>query len=46
MIQFGRIIQARRPDIILVDKVKMEVKIIDIAIAGKSRIKDQEQENI
>ena len=46
MIQCDRTIQARRPDIILVDKVNMEVKIIDIAIPGDSRIRDKEQEKI
>ena len=44
--QCDRIIQARRPDIILVDKVKMEVKITDTAIPDGSRMKDKEQEKI
>ena len=46
MIQCIRIIQARRSDIIPVDEVKMEVKIIDIAIPGDSRITDKEHEKL
>ena len=46
MIQCDRIIQARRPVIILCDKVKMEVKIIDIASPGDSRIRNKEQEKV
>ena len=44
MIQCDRLIQARRPDIFVVDKKKKEVKLIDIAIPGDSRLKDKEQE--
>ena len=46
MIQCDRLIQARRPDIVVVDKKKKEVKLIDIAIPGDSRVKDKEQEKI
>ena len=46
MIQCDRSIQARRPEIIVVDKVKMQVKLIDIAISSDSRIKDKDEEKI
>ena len=46
MIQCDRFIQARRPNIVVVDKKKKEVKLIDIAIPGDSRVKDKEQEKI
>ena len=39
-------IEARRPDIVLVDKRCKEVKIIDIAVPGDSRVKEKELEKI
>ena len=37
---------ARRPDIVLVDKMNKEVKIIDIAVPGDSRVKEKELEKM
>ena len=39
-------IEARRPDIVLVDKMNKEVKIIDIAVPGDSRVKEKELEKM
>ena len=39
-------VEARGPDIIFVDKQAMEAKIIDIAIPGDARVKDEELEKI
>ena len=38
--------EARRPDIVVVDKVKKETMIIDVAIPEDARICDKEQEKI
>ena len=46
MIQCDRVVEARRPDIVVVDIEKKDVKIIDIAIPGVNRVKDKEQEKI
>ena len=46
MIQCDRMIEARRPDIVLVDKTNKEVKIIDIAVPGDSRVKEKELEKL
>ena len=46
VIQCDRFVQARRPDIVVVDKIKKEVKLIDIAIPGDCRVKEKEQEKI
>ena len=46
MIQCDRAVQARRPDIVVVDKEKKDVKIIDTAIPGDNRVKGKEQEKI
>ena len=46
MIQCDRVVEARRPDIVVVDKEKKDVKIIDIAIPGDNRVKGKEQEKI
>ena len=46
VIQCDRFVQARRPDIVIVDKIKKEVKLIDIAIPGDCRVKEKEQEKI
>ena len=39
-------IKARRPDIVVVVKVKKEAMIIDVAIPGDTRVCDKEQEKI
>ena len=41
-VQCDRMVEARRPDIIFVDKQAREAKIIDIAIPGDARVKDKE----
>ena len=46
VVQCDRFVQARRPDIVLVDKNKKEVKMIDTVIPSDCRIKDKEQEKI
>ena len=46
MIQCDRETEARRPDIVVVDKRKREVKIIDIAIPGDVRVCEKEIEKI
>ena len=45
-IQGERKIEARRPDIVFVDKKEREVVIIDIAIPGNDRVKDKELEKL
>ena len=37
-------IEGRRPDIVVVDKVKKETMIIDVTIPGDTRVCDKEQE--
>ena len=39
-------IEARRPDIVVVDKVKKETMIIDVAVPGNTRVCDKEREKI
>ena len=39
-------IEARRPDIVVVDKVQKETMIIDGTIPGDTRVRDKEQEKI
>ena len=46
MIQYDKEIQARRPDIVVVDKCKREVRIIDIAIPSDARVCEKEREKI
>ena len=46
MIQCDKEIQARRPDIVVVDKCKREVKIVDIAILGDARVCEKEIEEV
>ena len=43
-IQCGHTIEATRPDIVVVDKVKKETMIIDVAIPGDTRACDKERE--
>ena len=44
MIQCKKKIEARKPDIVLVDKKNKEVKIIDVAIPGDVRVCEKELE--
>ena len=46
MIQNDKEIEARRPDIVVVDKQRREVKIIDVAIPGDVRACEKELEKI
>ena len=46
MIQCDQNIQARRPDIVFIDKRTKEAKIIDIAIPGDKRVEAKENEKI
>ena len=39
-------IEARRPDIVAIDKVKKEAMTIDMAIPGDTRVCDKEREKI
>ena len=39
-------IEARRPDIVVVDRVKKETIIINVAIPGDTRVCDKERENM
>ena len=45
-IHTDRVIEARRPDIVVVDKLNSETTIIDVAIPGDFRVKDKELEQI
>ena len=45
-IQCDHMIKARKPEIMVVDKVKKETMIIDMAIPGDTRVCDKEQEKI
>ena len=44
-IQCDRKIEARKPDIVFVEKKEREVVIIDVAIPGDDRVKDKELES-
>ena len=44
-VQCDRKIEARRPDIVIIDKER-EVVIIDVAIPGDDRVKDKELEKV
>ena len=46
VIQCDKEIDARRPDIVIVDKLHKEVKITDVAIPGDVRVLEKEIENI
>ena len=46
MIQCDKEIQARRPDIVVVDKCKREVKNVDIAILGDAMVCEKEIEKV
>lgn len=45
-IHTDRVIEARRPDIVVVDKRNSETMIIDVAVPGDFRVKDKETEKI
>ena len=45
-IQCDRFIEARRPDVVLIDKKNKEVKIIDVAVPGDSGVTEKELEKI
>ena len=44
MIQTDKVISARRPDIVVVDKVTKQCQIIDVAIPGDVRVETKESE--
>ena len=45
-IQCDQKIEARRPDIVFIDKKEREVVIINVAIPGDDRVKDKELEKV
>ena len=45
-VQCDRKIEARRPDIVFIDKNESEVVVIDVAISGDDRVKDKEREKL
>ena len=45
-IQTDHVIEARRPDFIVVDKKERSCKIIDFTVPGDSRIEEDEKEKI
>ena len=45
-IQTDHVIEARRPDLVVVDKKRRTCKIIDFAVPGDSRIEEKEKEKI
>ena len=45
-VQCDRNIEARRPDIVFIDKKDREVVVIDVAILGDDRVKDKELEKL
>ena len=45
-IQTDHVIEARRPDLIVVDKMKRSCKIIDFAVPGDSRIEEKDEDKI
>ena len=45
-IQCDHMIEAKRPDIVVVDKVKKETMLIDVGIPGDTRVCDTEREKI
>ena len=46
IIQCDRVIEARKPDVVLIEKRTKDVKIIDIAITGDKRVMDKEIEKL
>ena len=45
-IQCDQMVEARRPDIVFVDKKKREIKILDVAVPCDGRVEDYELEKI
>ena len=45
-IQTDHVIEAQRPDLVVVDKKRRTCKIIDFAVRGDSRIEEKEEEEI
>ena len=45
-IQCDRIIEARRPDILVLNKTERTAQLIDIAVPGDSRVKEKEGEKV
>ena len=45
-IQIDHVIEARRPELVVVDKKKRSCKIIDFAVPGDSRIEEKEKDKI
>ena len=45
-IQTDRVIEARRPDMVIVDKTKNDCKIIDFAWPCDSRIEEREKDKV
>ena len=45
-IHTDRVIEARRPDIVVIDKANSKTMIIDVAVPGDFRVKDKESEKI
>ena len=45
-IQTDHVIEARRPDLVVVDKKEIRCKIIDFAVPGDSRIEEKEKDKI
>ena len=46
MIQCDRVVECRKPDIVIVDKKERKCVIIDVAIPGDSRVNSKEEEKI
>ena len=44
-IQTDHVIEARRPDLVVVDKKDRSCKIIDFAVPGDSRIEEKEKDD-
>ena len=45
-IQIDHVIEARRPDLVVVDKKEKSCKIIDFAVPGDSKIEKKERDKI
>ena len=45
-IQTDHVIEARRPDLVAVDKKERSCKIIDFAVPGDSRIEEKEKDKV
>ena len=45
-VQTDHVIEARRPDLVVIDKKERSCKIIDFAVPGNSRIEEKEKDKI